>query len=378
MNAAAMIHFAQDKETRSFFVPSPIPDSVVGSWQFKQALNLTVASTLVGLLYVVFGDGFDSAVPFINGGLIGFLGGLGVTFGELILFKSIKKRISFIGIVTMKSTFYTLMMAFLIFTEVLVSRSLQFEMTIRETLHSDTFRRFIYDEDFIIIIFYAMLFISLLIFTREMSRKMGQGVLFNFITGRYFKPKLERRIFMFLDLNSSALKAEMLGDLKYHNLLNDFFRDITPSILRAKGQIHHYVGDEVVVSWPLNKKTKTEICLQAFFYSAKKIKSVKERYLSRYGLIPQFKAAFHCGDVIYGEIGEIKSEIVFHGDVMNTTSRLERMCSELNENILVSKTLFATFPLDVQDLFRSTANIRLRGKQRPMEVFGLRPGITEG
>jgi adenylate cyclase len=206
-----------------------------------------------------------------------------------------------------------------------------------------------------------------------MSRKMGQGVLLNFITGRYFKPKQEKRIFMFLDMKSSVSKAERLGDLEYHNLLRDFFRDITECILSAHGNIHHYVGDEVVVSWPYKVNRQTEKCLEAYYQSLNKIQSLQEYYLSTYGLIPQFKAAFHCGEVIYGEIGEVKSEIVFHGDVVNTTARLERLCSTLGENILVSKTLIDTFPVDVQQNFRTVGEITLRGKEKPMEVFGISP-----
>jgi adenylate cyclase len=353
--------------------PSPfVPHISLGLWRYKQGLNLTLAATCIGFLYVVFTDGFDDIIPFVNGGLIGFLGGIGVSTGELVLFKSLRKRISFIGIVCLKSASYTTMMTLLIFMEILVSRSIQYDMTLNQTINSDLFHHFLFHEDFLIIIFYAMLFISVLIFTREMSRKMGQGVLFNFITGRYFKPKQEKRIFMFLDLDSSSSIAETLSDLEYHNLLNDFFHDITECIVNAKGQIHHYVGDEVVVSWPLNSHTRTESCIEAYQNSVKKIQSLGHRYQSRYGFTPRFKAAFHCGDVIYGEIGEIKSEIVFHGDVMNTTARLERMCSELKETILVSTSLYSIFPADTQDLFQTVGNISLRGKKETLEVFGLK------
>ncbi|HEX5171535.1 MAG TPA: adenylate/guanylate cyclase domain-containing protein [Cyclobacteriaceae bacterium] len=366
MNAHTTLSIQQQGETGRAI---RIIDSSLGLWQFRQAVTLTITATMVGLLYVVFVDGFDSLIPFINGGVIGFLGGAGVSLGELIVFKTFRKRISFIGIVLVKSSCYTLMMAALIFTVILISRTLQYGNTITETLNSESFRHFILHEDFTIIICYAITFISLLIFTREMSRKMGQGVLWNFITGQYFKPKQEKRIFMFLDLNSSTSQAEMLGDLQYHNLLNDFFRDLTDCILKAKGEIHHYVGDEVVVSWPMNRNTSTEICLQAYFCSLKKIESLSSRYQSRYGFVPKFKAAFHCGDVICGEIGEIKSEIVFHGDVMNTTARLERMCSELDKSMLISKAFYATLPPEQQGLFQKINRIPLRGKNQSLEVF---------
>ena len=341
------------------------------TWQFREALNIICAATLFGFLYSVFADGFISIIPYINGSIIGFLGGLGLALGEFVFFSTIRKRTNFIIIVSLKSASYTLMMTLIIFTVILFSRSIEHGKTIKDTFYGDAFQHLLFHEDFTIMVFYAMTFVSVLIFTKEMSRKMGQGVLFNFITGRYFKPKVEKRIFMFLDMSSSVSKAERLGDMEYHDLLNDFFRDTTECILLAGGKIHHYVGDEVVVSWPLKPNINTESCLKAYFNSVEKMKLMQPRYQNKYGLVPHFKAAFHCGEVVCGEIGEVKSEIVFHGDVINTTARLERMCSELHEDILVSKALFDTFTSGVRNIFRSAGFVKIRGKEQTMEVFGL-------
>lgn len=348
------------------------PGSGLLSWQIREALNIIIAAIIVGLLYSVFDDGFNSIIPYVNGSLIGLVGGTGLCIGELIFFRTLRKKISFLVIVILKTSLYASMMTLIIFTEILISRSLQYKLTIEKTYKSESFQHFLYHEDFVIIIVYALVFISLLIFTKEMSRKMGQGVLFNFITGRYFKPKQEKRIFMFLDMSSSVSKAERLGDMEYHNLLNDFFRDTTECILLAGGKIHHYVGDEVVVSWPLKPNINTENCLKAYFNSVEKMKLMQQRYQNTYGLVPHFKAAFHCGEVVCGEIGEVKSEIVFHGDVINTTARLERMCSDLHEDILVSKVLYDTFTPGVRNIFRSAGSVKIRGKEQAMEVFGLR------
>jgi adenylate cyclase len=54
---------------------------------------------------------------------------------------------------------------------------------------------------------------------------------------------------MFVDLLSSTTIAEALGNEKYHNLLHDFYADITNPIIYNKGEIYQYVGDEVIVSW---------------------------------------------------------------------------------------------------------------------------------
>jgi adenylate cyclase len=38
--------------------------------------------------------------------------------------------------------------------------------------------------------------------------------------------------------------------------------------------------------------------------------------------VPEFKGALHGGNVVVSEVGKYKSEIAYHGDVLNTTSRM--------------------------------------------------------
>ena len=97
--------------------------------------------------------------------------------------------------------------------------------------------------DFKIILVYSLILLSFINFTRQINRKIGYGVLLNFILGRYRKPREEERIFAFIDLKGSTEIAEKLGALQFHKLLYEFFHDISLSILVTKGEIYRYVGD---------------------------------------------------------------------------------------------------------------------------------------
>ncbi len=160
----------------------------------------------------------------------------------------------------------------------------------------------------------------------QVSHKFGRGTFWHLILGKYQTPREEKRIFMFLDLNSSTSLAEKLGDKKYHLLLKEFFADITNPILENNGSIYQYVGDEVVVAWNHQGAAGSNNCVQCFFDIRQKINDRKESYLSRFGVVPEFKAAIHCGKVIAGEIGIIKRDVTYSGDVLNTTSRIQNMC----------------------------------------------------
>jgi adenylate cyclase len=341
-------------------------------WKWYQSAQIIIASVILGLVYPIFGDGFGSIIPYINGFAIGLLGGIAISVIELFLYPAFKRRFSFPLFVLFISVTYTLTITAFVFSVILVSRSIQFEMSVGKTLGSELFQHFILKEDFVIIIFYALFFALAVIFTREMSAKMGQGALWNFMTGKYRKPRQERRIFMFLDLDSSVSKAESLGDMEYHKLLNDFFFDISDCLLMSKGIIYQYVGDQVVVTWRVNSKTKPEDALRAFVSSVDKIEGLRSVYEGQYRVVPSFKAAFHVGNVITGEIGAVKVDIVFHGDVVNTTARLERMCSELGESLLISQDFYEMLPVPLKEVFERTETIKLKGKEKKLDIYHLK------
>ncbi len=198
----------------------------------------------------------------------------------------------------------------------------------------------------------------------QINSKFGQGALGNIIRGKYNTPKEEKRIFMFLDLNSSTSIAEQLGDEKYHELLKDFFSDITNPILDNNGEIYQYVGDEVIVAWKYEDGIKNSQCVKCFFDIKVYLEKIKKKYIERYGLVPSFKAGLHYGKVVAGEVGLIKRDITYSGDVLNTTSRILTMCKEFNAEILTSADLLAVLGLPNNYAARQLGSIKLRGKEK--------------
>ena len=170
------------------------------------------------------------------------------------------------------------------------------------------------------------------------------------------------RIFMFLDITSSTSIAENLGHIKYFELLNDFFNDLAKPIESHKGEIYQYVGDEVVVSWTFEDGIKEANCLHCFFDILDTIDDLSYKYLEKYEMVPTFKAGMHYGKVSTGTIGTIKKEIIYTGDVLNTTSRIEGLCNKHNVILLLSKDLMNRLPNENQFKFVEIGEISLRGK----------------
>jgi len=176
---------------------------------------------------------------------------------------------------------------------------------------------------------------------------------------------------MFLDLKSSTSIAERLTKEAYYSFVNDFFRDLSLPVLNAGGEIYQYVGDEVVLTWKQKVGTRDVNCLRVFFAIDAEIENRKEHYLDRYGVVPDYKAEAHLGEVITAEIGDLKKEIVYNGDVLNTAARIQAMCNELQRRFVASKQLIQALVVPEDFSIEELGAVTLRGKAEPLELVGL-------
>lgn len=208
--------------------------------------------------------------------------------------------------------------------------------------------------------------------TLLVNDKYGPGVFREFLMGKYFLPKREERIFMFLDLRSSTSIAEKLGEERYFNFLNDVFKHTTSDILNSSGEIYQYVGDEIVISWKMSKGTENANCLQCFFQIQETLRNKASYFEEKYGTVPEFKAGLHYGHVMAGEVGVVKRDIAFSGDVLNTTSRIQAKCNDLGVNLLLSKFLLDKLALKPDRFnFKKMGDLLLRGKEERVVLFGV-------
>lgn len=207
----------------------------------------------------------------------------------------------------------------------------------------------------------------------QIERLIGTNLLINYLSGRYRKPKKEIRVFHFLDLRSSTSISEKLGNETYYSFLNDAIYDMSQSIMETKAEIYQYVGDQIVFTWPLDKGITNNNCLRLFEKITDKLESRKAYYLKTYGYEPKFKAAIHAGIVLAAEIGHIKKDIVYSGDVLNVTSRMESLCNKYNADILISKSLFNLLERKHEIIYEDLGQMTLKGKDEKLELIKIFP-----
>lgn len=204
----------------------------------------------------------------------------------------------------------------------------------------------------------------------EVTDKYGPGGFWGTLRGKYSKPKIENRIFVFLDINNATTIAEKLGHTRYFRLLRDFFADITVPILANNGEIYQYVGDEVVLSWQntaLNKTRCLKFIRQAYFI----LKRKERNYLKKFGVAPSFKAGIHAGEVTAGVIGLIKKDLVYSGDTLNTTARIRSKCHELNKDFVLSGDFLSGYETQHSFIIEEIGEAGFKGREEKEKLYSL-------
>ena len=205
-------------------------------------------------------------------------------------------------------------------------------------------------------------------FGLQLRRVLGPETLQALFLGTYRRPRHEERAFAFLDLADSTAWAERLGPLRFTDFKNDFFADVAEPVLATGGRIVQYVGDEVMVSWPMRQAERTGAPLWFFFLVEDRVAAHAERYRQRYGAVPTFKAGLHGGGVVTAEVGDLKRDIVHSGDVVNTAARIEGECRPRGVRLLVSAALLARLPVPDDLAVEDLGAVALRGKAEPVAI----------
>ncbi len=318
----------------------------------------TFSMVSVGSIYGPFG-------PFFQGALDGIIIGLIIGYYQLFLawgyFANFFRRLSFTMAVLINAGAYLLL--------ILGGRLVGLFLT---RLDVGRLKADYIGENFYESIGFALILSLIVNFIFQMNRLVGQNALKNFITGAYHKPKDEERFFMFLDMESSTEIAERLGDKRFLVLLNNFYNDITDAVLETEGEIYEYVGDEVVVSWKKDNGKKGGNCLRCYFLIKSRILENSQKYKREFDLVPGFRAALHGGQVIAGELGDLRQKIAFVGDVLNTTARLMDYCREKEQGFMVSGQVIDEIDslpdLRIEDM----GTLQPRGKQEILEVYSVK------
>ena len=344
----------------------------------KRILEYLIGGALIGVTYgtieylirIKTGDDPQLYVPLLLRASAAGSSVMASIFIFEILFRTWFRKRRFIYLVLMRSIAYTFIITFWL----TVTNGVWYLVNDGIPFFEELVNYFV-DDMYVINV--TSVFIVAIIITglREINSLHGEGQLRNFVLGRYHTPREVELIFCFIDLKGSTTIAENLGHLKFAMFLRDYFSDISEAIQKTNARIYQYVGDEIILSWTYKKGLKNNNMINCFFEMEDLIESLKPRYIEKYGVYPEFRAGLHGGKAIVTWVGELKKEIVYVGDVLNTTARIQEDCKRLGKKFLISEELLNK----VNDLKNIKAQFvdetTLRGKKKQVKLYSL--GIAD-
>ena len=340
-------------------------------FNLKQIALFGLTGTLLGLIYISIVNGFVNLYPFLNGVVIGVLMGVLVGTFEIYLFHPRLQQYPFALMLSFRVVMYTLSIIAIILIVVTMNRAFRHDQGFFEAFRSEESRTYIFRGNFKTAIIFTFMAALIANFARLISLKIGRGILTDFILGAYHKPKQMERVFVLLQITNADYVLKHNEIETYHNFLNGIYRTMSIVAMNHRGYVYEYVDDHMLIYWKGSQKDWA-VSLINFHNEAQAVMNRDEEYFKNsYGLIPTLVFSAHGGTVIQAEIGELKTEIVFHGDVLNTASRIGSVAKEEGKTFVISDYIFKRTARIESIATTSIGEFELRGKLQTVSLYAV-------
>ncbi len=361
-----------------------IPGTSVFARSARQRSSLLIASLITGLIAgIAYRSLVDKAAErdlanYLRSGLHGIgiaLAGWTVQVGFASIARSslgvMLRRLPLFGEVIIRS----LVMAFVV---IVVGVFLQL------VLYLEPFRLYWFTSDWFIttlpwIVAIGVGISVVLGMAAEIGRLIGRPLLASVVLGTYHRPAREQRIVMFLDIAGSTRLAEAMGELRVHDLITRFFFDIDDLIADHGGAVLAYVGDEVIVTWPLTGDPACNgQCIACFLAIMHKMDALADDYRREFQVAPRFRAGLHAGPIGVSECGDSKRQLAYFGDTMNVAARLCEYCKAVDQRLVVSGDLLRRVTIADGLRVADGGQVSLRSRQEQIETHAILTDCTPG
>jgi class 3 adenylate cyclase len=211
------------------------------------------------------------------------------------------------------------------------------------------------------------------IMTLRIVGYLGGKNLIQMIIGKYHRPVLERRIFLFLDIKGSTALVERLGPLETRALIGKFFFDISGQITDHGGEIYRFTGDGLVAVWDWKQGISKNRIVRAIDAIGSAVDHEADSYRSRFDHVPEYRIGVHGGPIVTSEEGDTKRAIGFYGDTIHIAARLEQKAKELGIDCVLSGNI-AEHQVGLGERLRLIGDEPVRGISAPIKIYELKRG----
>jgi adenylate cyclase len=180
---------------------------------------------------------------------------------------------------------------------------------------------------------------------------------------------------MLVDLRDFTLMSDTLAPTAVIETLNRYFDCVMLPIKQHGGEVMEIMGDGVLAMFKDSVEGGPDVaCRQAFEAAREGIEALERSNRAQPDGAPQLTAGFalHYGTVAYGNIGsDDRLDFTVVGRDVNLTSRIERLCRELDQQLIMS----GVFVGHLQQPMFEIGHFALRGVPQMQLLFGLPSGL---
>ncbi|MGH7095220.1 MAG: adenylate/guanylate cyclase domain-containing protein [Stellaceae bacterium] len=176
---------------------------------------------------------------------------------------------------------------------------------------------------------------------------------------------------MLVDLRDFTTLSDRLSSSAVIRSLNQYFDCVMPPVRAHGGEVVEIMGDGVLAIF--NRKTErdaAEACQSALAAAGAGLAALAERNRKHPATPLQAGVALHYGSVAYGNIGSgNRLDFTVIGPDVNLTSRIERLCRELDRSLIMSQEFAERLHQPIWEI----GHFELRGFAKMRRLFELPP-----
>ena len=203
--------------------------------------------------------------------------------------------------------------------------------------------------------------------------------------GKYVSPKVVDQILehppelggvdkeltvFFSDIRGFTTLSEAMTPQELVNHLNVYLTEMTDIILEYQGTLDKYVGDEVMCFWgaPLPQEEHAMLACQCALKQMEALNRLNEQWPPERRI--NIGIGLNSGIMTVGNMGSLgRMNYTLTGDNVNLGARLEGTNKEYGTNIIISEFTYGLVKDRV--VVRELDNIRVKGKNRPVQIYEL-------
>jgi class 3 adenylate cyclase/HAMP domain-containing protein len=171
---------------------------------------------------------------------------------------------------------------------------------------------------------------------------------------------------LFNDIKNFSTLAEMLSVKETFEFLNTYFEIMSPIILKYKGFIDKFIGDEIMALFDCNP----DFLLDAAIEMRLRLKEFNEKIKHLNLPTVDMGIGIHYGKVVLGTVGsQERLDTTVVGDTVNTASRIQQLTRVFKTPILITDSVKEKLKNIDKYYLRKLQKVRVKGKKEPVQIY---------